>query len=80
MNHLSKSNLALAKVMADVSVTVTKMDETIKTVVTEMKGDRPILDFWKSGRSAYDWVKLIAPAIGFFAVSVLVMAAVIKYL
>lgn len=80
MNQLSNSNLTLAKVMADVSATVTKMDDTIKTVVDQMKGDRPIIDFWKSGRSAYDWAKLIAPAIGFMAVSVLVMAAIVKYL
>jgi len=80
MNHLSDTNLELAKVMSNVSVTVANMNETIKDVVAEMKGDRPIIDFWKSGRSAYEWIKLVAPPVAFFALCVIVVAFVMKYI
>lgn len=52
MNHLTESNILLAKAVTDLNITVTKLS-------SKVDGGQPVIDFWTKAGTAWTFNKML---------------------
>jgi len=66
MNHLTESNILLAKAVTDLNITVTKLS-------SKVDGGQPVIDFWSNAGKAWTfnkmvWATIVGLAVGITAI------------
>jgi hypothetical protein len=73
MNHLTESNILLAKAVTDLNITVTKLS-------AKVDGGQPVIDFWTKAGTAWSFNKMLWAAIVGLAIGISAIVAAWKAL
>lgn len=73
MNHLTDSNILLAKTITEMNITVTKLS-------SKVDGGQPVIDFWSNAGKAWTFNKMLWAAVVSLAAGVIAIVGAWKAL